>query len=37
MFAASRKDRVIGCTNTLIVSVRTKNGFNHVGAPSGRK
>lgn len=37
MFAASRKDRVIGWTNTLIVSVRTRNGFSHVGAPSGRK
>lgn len=37
MFAASRKDRVIGCTNTLIVSVKTRNGFSHVGAPSGRK
>jgi hypothetical protein len=37
MFAASRNDRVIGWTNTLIVSVSTRNGFNHVGAPSGRK
>lgn len=37
MFAASRNDRVIGWTNTLIVSVSTRNGFSHVGAPSGRK
>jgi hypothetical protein len=37
IFAASRNDRVIGCTNTLIVSVNTRNGFSHVGAPSGRK
>lgn len=37
MFAASRNDSVIGWTNTLIVSVSTKNGFSHVGAPSGRK
>ena len=37
MFAASRNDSVIGWTNTLIVSVSTRNGFNHVGAPSGRK
>lgn len=28
---------MIGCTNTLIVSVSTKNGLSHVGAPSGRK
>lgn len=37
MFAANRNDRVIGWTNTLIVSVSTRNGFSHVGAPSGRK
>lgn len=37
IFAASRNDKVIGWTNTLIVSVSTRNGFNHVGAPSGRK
>jgi len=37
IFAANRNDRVIGWTNTLIVSVRTRNGFSHVGAPSGRK
>lgn len=28
---------MIGCTNTLIVSVSTRKGFSHVGAPSGRK
>jgi len=37
MFAASRKDRVIGRTVTLVVSIRTRNGFNQSGAPSGRK
>ena len=37
MFAASRNDSVIGWTNVLVVSVSTKNGFSHSGAPSGRK
>ena len=37
MFAANRNDRVIGRTSVLIVSIRTRNGFSHVGAPSGRK
>lgn len=37
ILAANRNDRVIGWTNTLIVSVSTKNGFSHVGAPSGKK
>jgi hypothetical protein len=37
MFAASRKDSVSGRTKTLVVSIRTKNGFNQSGAPSGRK
>lgn len=37
MFAASRKDRVIGRTRILVVSIITKNGFSHSGAPSGRK
>lgn len=37
MFAANRNERVIGWTNTLMVSVSTRNGFSHVGAPSGRK
>jgi hypothetical protein len=37
MLAARRKDRVIGRTVTLVVSIRTRNGFNQSGAPSGRK
>lgn len=37
MFAANRNDKVIGRTDTLIVSIITRNGFNHSGAPSGRK
>lgn len=37
MLAASRKDRVIGRTTVLIVSMRTRNGFSQIGAPSGRK
>src|SRR5271166_3627897 len=37
MFAASRNDSVIGRTKILVVSIITKNGFNHSGAPSGRK
>ena len=37
MLAASRNDRVIGRTDTLIVSISTRNGFSHSGAPSGRK
>jgi hypothetical protein len=37
ILAASRNDRVIGRTDTLIVSISTKNGFSHSGAPSGRK
>lgn len=37
MFAASRNDRVIGRTRILVVSIITKNGFSHSGAPSGRK
>ena len=35
--AANRKDRVRGRTITLVVSIRTKNGFSQSGAPSGRK
>ena len=35
MFAASRTDKVIGRTLILIVSIKTRNGFNHIGAPSG--
>jgi len=37
MLAARRKDRVIGRTATLVVSIRTRNGFSQSGAPSGRK
>lgn len=37
MFAANRKDKVIGRTRTLVVSIITRKGFNHSGAPSGRK
>ena len=37
MLAANRNDRVIGRTVTLVVSIRTKNGFSQSGAPSGRK
>jgi phosphodiesterase/alkaline phosphatase D-like protein len=37
ILAASRNDRVIGRTKTLVVSIRTKKGFSHSGAPSGRK
>lgn len=37
MFAASRKDRVIGRTVTLVVSIRTRNGLSQSGAPSGRR
>ena len=36
MFAASRKDKVIGRTKVLTVSIRIKNGFSHEGAPPGR-
>lgn len=37
MLAANRKDKVIGRTMILVVSIITKNGFSHSGAPSGRK
>lgn len=37
MLAASRNDRVIGRTVTLVDSIRTRNGFSQSGAPSGRK
>lgn len=37
IFAANRNDRVIGRTRILVVSIITKNGFSHSGAPSGRK
>lgn len=37
IFAASRKDRVIGRTIILRVSTITRNGFNQSGAPPGNK
>jgi len=37
IFAASRNDSVIGRTMILVVSIITKKGFNHSGAPSGKK
>jgi hypothetical protein len=37
IFAANRKDRVRGRTRTLVVSIKTRNGFSQSGAPSGRK
>ncbi len=36
MLAANRKDRVIGRTEILVVSMSTKNGFSHLGAPPGK-
>lgn len=35
MLAASRKDRVTGRKMILVVSISTKKGFNHEGAPPG--
>lgn len=35
--AANRTVRVIGRTRILIVSIRIRAGFNHVGAPLGRR
>ena len=37
MLAASRTVRVIGRTRILIVSIRMRAGFNHVGAPPGNR
>lgn len=37
MLAANRKDSVKGRTMILVVSIKTRNGFNQSGAPSGRK
>jgi hypothetical protein len=37
ILAASRNERVMGRTETLIVSIITRNGLSHSGAPSGRK
>lgn len=37
MFAAKRKDKVIGRTIIDEDSISTRNGLSHVGAPSGSK
>ena len=37
IFAASRKERVRGRTKVLNVSTITKKGFNHLGAPEGKR
>ena len=37
ILAANRNESVIGRTKILVVSIRTRNGFNHSGAPSGKK
>lgn len=36
IFAANRNARVKGRTSILIVSISTRKGFSHVGAPLGR-
>lgn len=36
MFAASRKERVIGRTKILILSIKTRNGLSQSGAPPGK-
>lgn len=37
IFAASRKERVIGRTSVLRVSITTRKGFSHIGAPEGKR
>lgn len=37
MLAASRKDRVMGRSKILTVSISTRNGFSQSGAPEGRR
>lgn len=37
IFAASRNDKVIGRTVTLVVSINTRNGLSQSGAPSGSR
>jgi len=37
IFAANRNARVRGRTVILVVSIRMRNGFNQVGAPSGNR
>jgi len=35
--AARRKDRVIGRTQILVVSIKVRKGFSHLGAPPGSR
>jgi hypothetical protein len=37
MFAASRKESVIGRRRILSVSISTRNGLSHAGAPPGSR
>lgn len=37
ILAASRKESVTGRKMILVVSMRTKKGFNHAGAPPGSR
>jgi hypothetical protein len=37
ILAASRNERVKGRTEILVVSIIIRNGFSHVGAPSGKR
>lgn len=37
MLAARRTVRVMGRTEILIVSISTRAGFNHIGAPPGKR
>lgn len=37
IFAASRKDKVIGRTKILMVSIRMRAGESHLGAPDGSR
>jgi len=37
IFAARRKESVIGRTRVLAVSIRIKKGFSHAGAPPGKR
>ena len=37
IFAASRKDKVIGRTKALSVSINTNGGFSQAGAPPGKR
>lgn len=37
MLAASRNERVIGRIRVLKVSITTRRGFSHIGAPEGKR